>query len=817
MAYPFLPVNPCCTDVVLNTPCGCSSTLPNTGCGQNPCETNVILSSNVLYNGPVLDCIIAEPCDTLNVILQKIDEIICNLLTQINTLNIQVTNITNQIININSEIININNTLDVCCAGATTTTTSTTLCPCTYYQYVSVAPFPGTFTYVECDTKEVVTVVATNVVDTVCVDNNYPTIEVGQINVLNTGVCCTFITTTTTTTAFIESFCNEVTAIGRVNLYWTDGNGDPQFVKLTSNTVYICAQVGSIAFNGTGSITVVGSGTPCIVDGECAPVTTTTTTTTEALPCTAYNLEATGPSSFSGDNDWEALECNTNITVSGTIIYPNIVNTGCIIDGSLLLGPKLLIVDSEPCPTTTTTTTIVNSCVAVTFIANSDCDDLGYAIVEYTDCNGVLQTVNITLFQDFTFCSLVGSPSPEYICGAGSFLLGGTCTAPTTTTTTSSSSTTTTTTTIAPCTEWTWESIGANVSDLEYTDCDGLPVVIPAIDITNNSGVICVYPNVTPNWDPSPTSGYHNISTFGINCSTTTTTTTLAPCTTWSWEAVGFNISGIEYTNCDGENVYIDVDDVTNNSGDICVYPNTTPVWSPVSPGGTHILDTLGDTCVTPPTTTTTTSYVGCRPQGLLTIEYFNSYDDGSGVVDYTASFLDACNACEYINSLPLGPSETSLFGQSATFAIGQTVYAGTGTSCNLLANGFYITDHATCQITEIEDGIIVDITYCSPTTTTTSSSTTTTTTTAAPYLKLTLDNNSSGTLLGACGFVFSADLNIYVENGIPVNGGFVYEDLALTIPFAGNDKCYKVELIDTSFMAVQVSNTGEILSSLTC
>ena len=94
--------------------------------------------------------------------------------------------------------------------------------------------------------------------------------------------------------------------------------------------------------------------------------------------------------------------------------------------------------------TTTTTTTIVNSCVEVTFIANTECDDLGYAIIQYTDCNGVLQTVNITLFDTFTFCSLVGSPSPEYVCGAGSFLLGGACTAPTTTTTSSSSSTTTT-------------------------------------------------------------------------------------------------------------------------------------------------------------------------------------------------------------------------------------------------------------------------------------------------------------------------------------------------------------------------------------
>jgi hypothetical protein len=476
------------------------------------------------------------------VILQKIDEIICNLLTQINTLNIQVTNITTQVININSEITNINNTLAVCCSGATTTTTSTTLCPCTYYQYVSVAPFPGTFTYVECDTLQPTTVTAGGEVDTVCVNNNYPTIEIGKINVLNTGVCCSVITTTTTTTLFIQSYCNEVTAIGTVYIYWTDGGGDPKVMKIKDETVYICAQVGSIAFTGTGSISVVGSATTCITDGECAPITTTTTTTTISLPCESYLLETTGPSSFPGDSDWEAVECKTNIGVGGTIVYPNVVSTGCIITGSLLLGPKVIIVDSEPCPTTTTTTTLF--------------------------------------------------PPPST----------------TTTTTLFPPSTTTTTTTIAPCVEWTWEAAGANVSDLEYTDCDGLPVVIPAIDVTNNSGIICVYPDVVPAWNPSPTSGYHNISNFGINCPTTTTTTTFVPCTIWSWEAEGFNISGIEYTNCDGQIVYIDVDDVTNNSGDICVYPNTTPVWSPVSPGGTHILGTVGDECVTPTTTTTTTS-----------------------------------------------------------------------------------------------------------------------------------------------------------------------------------------------------------------
>lgn len=128
MAYPFLPVNPCCTDVVINNPCGCGSTITNSGCNSNnPCSTNLTASSTIVYNGLALSCIIAEPCDTLNVILQKIDEIICNLLTQINILTIQVNNITTQIMNIENDIINIDNSLDDCCN--TTSTTTTTLTP----------------------------------------------------------------------------------------------------------------------------------------------------------------------------------------------------------------------------------------------------------------------------------------------------------------------------------------------------------------------------------------------------------------------------------------------------------------------------------------------------------------------------------------------------------------------------------------------------------------------------------------------------------------------------------------------------------------
>lgn len=125
MAYPYLPVSPCCTDVVINDVCGCSSTIVNTGCvTNNPCSTVLTASSTVIYNGPALTCTTAEPCDTLNVVLQKIDEIICNLLSQINILTTQVGNINTQVLGLAVDVVDIYATLNVCCPVTTTTTTT---------------------------------------------------------------------------------------------------------------------------------------------------------------------------------------------------------------------------------------------------------------------------------------------------------------------------------------------------------------------------------------------------------------------------------------------------------------------------------------------------------------------------------------------------------------------------------------------------------------------------------------------------------------------------------------------------------------------
>jgi hypothetical protein len=306
MSSPFLPVNPCCTDVVLNSPCGCSSTITNSSCSNNPCETNLTLSSTIVYNGPALSCIIAEPCDTLNVVLQKIDEIICNLLSQINTLSIQVTNINNEIITINTDITNINNTLGECCGSATTTTT-TTECPCTYYSFVGGRINPATFIFVECNETSTTTITGDDIPVIYCVANDYPVIQIGNGAYTNTHDCCTPTTTTTSTTLPI-SYCYEVSITGLCTVFWIDHQGSAQSQTGTDVTINICARPGTIASgcDEGGSINIIGGLVQCIAETGCQRPTTTTTssstssttststssttTTTTTCPCKSYDI-----------------------------------------------------------------------------------------------------------------------------------------------------------------------------------------------------------------------------------------------------------------------------------------------------------------------------------------------------------------------------------------------------------------------------------------------------------------------------------------------------------------------------------------------
>lgn len=296
-------------------PCGCNTpSSQNNICGNDECSNTNVGSDNVRYIGEPLVCSGIEPCDTLTVALQKIDNAVCGIL----------------------------DTLDVCC---TTTTSTTTICPCTTYAYVGPRINPGTITYVECNTLEIIGDTASSTVKFACVDNNYPIIEVGSINVIDTQECCT--TTTTTTTLALKPYCYEVTVVGKCTVYWIDANGNPDSQVVTNDKINICADEGSIASScgAGGSVSFTGGVVVCTSDASCQ---TTTTTTTEApLACISYVLQSTD--SGERGNSWEAFACNTNISIGGTIPFPGTMETGCITEGSLLLGSSLEIVSETPC------------------------------------------------------------------------------------------------------------------------------------------------------------------------------------------------------------------------------------------------------------------------------------------------------------------------------------------------------------------------------------------------------------------------------------------------------------------------------------
>lgn len=128
----------------------------------------------------------------------------------------------------------------------------------------------------------------------------------------------------------------------------------------------------------------------------------------------------------------------------------------------------------EESPTTTTTTTI-RSCIEITADSAGNCNGIpGYSVLEYTDCDGVYQTIALGTGVLPTFCTLVEGVTPAFICGDGLIYNGSSCTpTPTTTSTsstlTSTSSTTTSTTTIPPTTTTTSSSTSSSTTTTTTT------------------------------------------------------------------------------------------------------------------------------------------------------------------------------------------------------------------------------------------------------------------------------------------------------------------------------------------------------------
>lgn len=387
MAYPFLPVNPCCTDVVLNTPCGCSSTIANSGCNNNnPCSTHLTASSTIVYDGPVLPCIVAEPCDTLNVILQKIDEIICNLLTQINYLSNQVTNITNQIIMINGDIINIYNTLGECCGATTTTTSTTTAAPCESFSLDNTGVDPVAIIITDCITGEQEAIVLLPGETNICVETDSPLTVPGTVIVTPNGPCGPTTTTTTTivpttTTTTTISPCECLTfyngSISSQEISYIDCDGLTQYnTILAGATDSYCGCCGE----APGSIDVtITIGANCI-DGSC-PAEPSTTTTTTTVVCNCFDTEITILSetlATTDDGQLTALynDCFGNPYIN-TYNRPGVYSLGCVefivginvigmIDGTEHSIYVPITVGSPCCDVTTTTTSSSSTTTSTT-------------------------------------------------------------------------------------------------------------------------------------------------------------------------------------------------------------------------------------------------------------------------------------------------------------------------------------------------------------------------------------------------------------------------------------------------------------------
>lgn len=391
MAYPFLPVNPCCTDVVINDPCGCSSVITNSGCNNNdPCNTHLTASSTIVYDGPTLPCIVAEPCDTLNVILQKIDEIICNLQTQINYLSNQVTNITNQVIAINGDIINIYNTLDECCSATTTSTTTTIAIPCESFSLDNTGVDPVAVIITDCNTGEQSAIVLLPGVTNICVETDSPLTVPGTVIVTPNGPCgptttttTTIVPTTTTTTTALPCECLTFYngSISDQEITYIDCNGVNQYDTILSlATKSYCGCCGEAPGSIDVTITIGGN---CI-DGLC-PAEPTTTTTTTAVACNCFDTEITITSealAITDDGQITVLyqDCLTNPYLTG-YDTPGVYAIGCVnyIVGITALGIidgvessiYIPITVGNPCcdvTTTTTTTTVAPTTTTTTTI-----------------------------------------------------------------------------------------------------------------------------------------------------------------------------------------------------------------------------------------------------------------------------------------------------------------------------------------------------------------------------------------------------------------------------------------------------------------
>lgn len=160
--------------------------------------------------------------------------------------------------------------------------------------------------------------------------------------------------------------------------------------------------------------------------------------------------------------------------------------------------------------TTSTTTLFPPECIEVEINVGTNCPGQSYAILGYTDCNGVEQEVEVGAGDLPRFCVL-DNPFPSFVCGDGLIDILGKC----------NPITTTTTTTIF-CDCYTYD-ITVIQEDLDASDNNTVGVNVPkacdgSTDVKLTFNTPGVYTTCVDNLSPAPT---QFISVDFINVPTT--------------------------------------------------------------------------------------------------------------------------------------------------------------------------------------------------------------------------------------------------------------------------------------------------------
>ena len=267
-------------------------------------------------------------------------------------------------------------------------------------------------------------------------------------------------------------------------------------------------------------ITLVNGVINCETIGACGnPPSTTTTTSTSSTTSTTTSTTTLFPP--------ECIEVEINVgtncpgqsyailgyTDCNGIAQEVEVGTGdlprfCVLDNpypSFMCGDGTIDIIGKCDPITTTTTTADTSCTQVGIDAGTTCPGQEYAIVQYTDCEGNVQTIQVGPGELPIVCML-NSSTPVYLCGDGGFQYGEVCFSTTTTTSTIVPITTTTTTTLLIPTTTTTTTVASTTTTTTLapitttTTTSGSMLAFATISSTSNVTDACGEALDTPCW-----------------------------------------------------------------------------------------------------------------------------------------------------------------------------------------------------------------------------------------------------------------------------------------------------------------------------